>query len=155
MAHHQRPIPGQSKCALSRHRSTSHHKVDLTWVLLLVLKSLLTNMSPTRSTNEMKNCYSWRIWPKPNHMLHMQPSSMATYTSFLSLQNSFQYKSTSKTPGRLHSLSVNPIFTGRAPPSDTDREILALPVRLGGLGIVNPPRSHPLSSWPPLTSLHH
>ena len=31
-----------------------------------------------------------------------------------------------------------PALTGRAPPSDTVRELLALPVRLGGLGIVNP-----------------
>ena len=31
-----------------------------------------------------------------------------------------------------------PALTGRAPPSDTVRELLALPVRLGGLGIINP-----------------
>jgi len=31
-----------------------------------------------------------------------------------------------------------PALTGRAPPSDSDRELLALPARLGGLGLVNP-----------------
>ena len=31
-----------------------------------------------------------------------------------------------------------PSWTGRAPPSDLEREFFALPVRLGGLGIVNP-----------------
>ena len=30
-----------------------------------------------------------------------------------------------------------PALTGKAPPNDTDRELLALPARLGGLGIVN------------------
>ena len=31
-----------------------------------------------------------------------------------------------------------PALTGRPPPNDSERELLALPVRLGGLGIVNP-----------------
>ena len=31
----------------------------------------------------------------------------------------------------------------RAPPNDTDRELLALPARLGGLGIVNPTKLSP------------
>ncbi len=31
-----------------------------------------------------------------------------------------------------------PHITGRPPPNDTDRKLLALPARLGGLGIVNP-----------------
>ena len=33
-------------------------------------------------------------------------------------------------------LRLIPALTGRAPPSDLDRELLALPVRLGGLGLV-------------------
>ena len=37
-------------------------------------------------------------------------------------------------------LRLIPALTGRAPPSDIDRELLALPVRLGGLGLVNPTR---------------
>jgi len=32
----------------------------------------------------------------------------------------------------------NPSLTGRAAPSDLDRELLALPARLGGLGLLNP-----------------
>ena len=36
-----------------------------------------------------------------------------------------------------------PAITGRSPPSDTERDLLALPVRLGGLGIPDPSkRSH-------------
>ena len=34
-----------------------------------------------------------------------------------------------------------PAWTGRAPPSDLERELFALPARLGGLGIVNPASS--------------
>ena len=31
-----------------------------------------------------------------------------------------------------------PALTGRAPPSDSERELFALPARLGGLGLINP-----------------
>ena len=34
-----------------------------------------------------------------------------------------------------------PMFTGKEPPNDTERDLLALPVRLGGLGIRNPVRA--------------
>ena len=34
-----------------------------------------------------------------------------------------------------------PVLTGKEPPNDTERDLLALPVRLGGLGIRNPVRA--------------
>ena len=41
-------------------------------------------------------------------------------------------------------LRLIPALTGRAPPSDLDHELLALPLQLSGLGLVNPTRKSQL-----------
>ncbi len=35
-------------------------------------------------------------------------------------------------------LKLLPALTGRPPPNDSERELFALPARLGGLGLANP-----------------
>ena len=71
----------------------------------------------------------------------------ATYAAFIhGFIHKFTYLSRTN-PNKDHLLQplediirsqLIPSWTGRAPPSDLERELFALPVRLGGLGIVNP-----------------
>ena len=95
----------------------------------------------TKSITGMRNCYCWWMSPKPNHMLPTPPLSMATYTSSPICAE--------PSPTLISSYMIQPLedsirsrlipaLTGRAPPCHIDRELLALPARLGGLGIVNP-----------------
>ena len=45
--------------------------------------------------------------------------------------------------------SFIPAVTGHLPPSDLDRDFLALPTRIGGMGIINP--IQPYQNAPPFT----
>ena len=76
------------------------------------------------------------MWPKPNHTLLMPPSFMAMF--------SYLCRTVPDIDLLLQPLEdcirsrLIPALTSKAPPNDTGCELLALPARLGGLGIVNP-----------------
>ena len=77
----------------------------------------------------------------------------AAYAAFIhGYVHKFSYlcRTTPNTEDHLHALedcirhNLIPSLTGRAPPSDLDWELLTLPARLGGLGIINPISLSPL-----------
>ena len=83
----------------------------------------------------MRNSPYWLRWPRHIHMPLMLPLFMGAFISFHFYAESMQ---TSVISYSHYPVTVHPTLTGHAPPSDSIRFLLALPLRLGGLGIVNP-----------------
>ena len=65
----------------------------------------------------------------------LQPLHMVLFTSSPACEHLLQ-----PLEDIIHS-NLIPAWTGRVPPNDLERELFALPARLGGLGIVNPASS--------------
>ena len=74
-----------------------------------------------------------------NHMQHMLP-----FTHGMTNKWSYLTRTTPYIDNLLQPLEVivrtklSPAFTGRPPPNDTERDLLALPTRPGGIALVNP-----------------
>lgn len=96
----------------------------------------LTSMFLTKSTSRMRSCCYWLKLQTLSHMPHML-SFTHGFVSYL-CRTILAIGDFLQTLEDIIRSQLIPALTGWAPPCDTERELLALPPRLGSLGIVNP-----------------